>query len=302
MNQKNIREYIRALNHVSEFLRTLLDEENRVVPEPLDMLSELTELRMLSKSDVWPEAVPKELICGDTEEEKLSRAAGILEEFINEELDHKSFLDFGCGEGHVAYVAANQKEIKKSVGYDIKDQDWGHFSSLNKLKLTNSWEDVKSSSPFDVILVNDVLDHTRKPQDELAKIQSIKTPQTGKVFLRVHPWTSRHGTHLYKKLNKAYLQLVFSEEELVSMGLEEMNTLKIIDPINSYKRMIKESGFSIIKEHITTQPIEMFFTHTPEILRRIKSKWKNSEIPEFASGAIFPREILETQFIDFILV
>jgi hypothetical protein len=66
--------------------------------------------------------------------------------------------------------------------------------------------------------------------------------------------------------------------------------------------MIKEAGFSIVREETTTQPIEMFFTHTPEILRRIKSRWKNSEIAEYSSGVVFPREALEIQFIDFTLI
>jgi len=301
MNQKNIKEYIRALNHISDFLKTLLDEENRVIPEPVDKLSEITELRMLSKSGIWPEAVPKDLICGDSEEDKISRANGIVEEFIGESLKEKSFLDFGCGEGHIPYVVANQ-EAEQSVGYDLKNQEWEHFDKPSKLTLTSNWEDVEKLGPFDIILVNDVLDHTKNPKEELAKIQSVKKPQTGKVILRIHPWSSRHGTHIYKQLNKAYLHLVFTEEELISMGLEEMRTLKILDPISFYKKIIRESGFSIIKEHVTTQPIEMFFTHTPEILRRIKSKWKNSETPELASGALFPREILETQFIDFTLI
>jgi len=188
-----------------------------------------------------------------------------------------------------------------SVGYDIKKQNWDKLKS-ERLTLTNSWSLVESLGPFDVILVNDVLDHTKDPKEELSKIQSVKKPQTGKVVLRLHPWSSRHGTHIYKQLNKAYLHLVFTEEELISMGLEETRTLRILDPINAYKKMIKEAGFSIIKENVTTHPIEMFFTHTPEVLRRIKSKWKNSEIPELASGVLFPRDVLEVQFIDFTLI
>jgi len=302
MNQKNIKEYIRALDHISSFLKTLLDEENRIIPEPKDALSELTELRMLSKSELWPEAVPTGLICGETEEEKTSRASGIVEEFIGESLKDKSFLDFGCGEGHVPFVIASSQQVIKAVGFDIKKEASWDSLKTKKLMLTNDWDEVEKASPFDVILVNDVLDHTKNPQEALKKIQRIKRNETGKVVLRVHPWTSRHGTHLYKKLNRAYLHLVFSEEELLSMGLEGLPTLKVTEPISAYKKMIKEAGFSILREETTTQPVEMFFTHTPEILRRIKSRWKNSEIAEFASGAVFPREALEIQFIDFTLI
>ena len=92
MNQKSIKEYIRALDHIGSFLKTLLEEENKIVPfqkGERDKLSEITELRMLAKSDVWPEAVPPELICSDIEEEKMSRAAGIIQDFIAVNLKEK---------------------------------------------------------------------------------------------------------------------------------------------------------------------------------------------------------------------
>jgi 2-polyprenyl-3-methyl-5-hydroxy-6-metoxy-1,4-benzoquinol methylase len=303
MNQKNIREYIRALEHITSFLRSVLEEENKVFPkEERDRLSEITELRMLAKSDIWPSAVPQDLICGESEDDKFSRAAGIIEDFISTNLKDRTFLDFGCGEGHIPYVAINGYETKKSVGYDVKNQDWSHFENRESLIYTTDWEKVKENGPYDIILANDVLDHTKDPHKELKKIQEVKTPQLGKVFLRVHPWTSRHGTHLYKQLNKAYLHLVFTKEELYSMGLEEMETIELIDPIKTYRKMIKDVGFTIIKEDAITQPVDLFFTHTKEVLRRIKSKWANSDNENFASGELFPRDILEIQFIDFILI
>jgi 2-polyprenyl-3-methyl-5-hydroxy-6-metoxy-1,4-benzoquinol methylase len=298
MNQKNVKEYIRALEHVTSFLRSLLEEENKTHPFPKgerERLSEITELRMLTKSDVWPEAVPVELICGESEEEKESRATGIIQDFISTEVAGKSFLDFGCGEGHVANAAVKNFEANKAVGYDIKEQkNWKNFEENTRFKLTNNWEEVKTTGPYEIILVNDVLDHSKDPLDILRKVQEVKLPQLGKVHLRLHPWTSRHGTHLYKTLNKAYLHLIFTDQELLGLGLEETETLKIKDPEKVYKEMIKEAGFTIVSENKITQPLELFFTHTPEILRRIKNNWNKD--------AAFPREILEIQFIDFVLI
>jgi 2-polyprenyl-3-methyl-5-hydroxy-6-metoxy-1,4-benzoquinol methylase len=305
MNQKSIKEYIRALDHISSFLKTLLEEENKIVPfqkGERDRLSEITELRMLAKSDVWPEAVPPELICNDIEEEKMSRAAGIVQDFIAMDLKEKSFLDFGCGEGHVPYVAATLYESKNVVGYDIKNQDWAALDPHDELKFTTEWEDVRRKGPYDIILINDVLDHCKDPASTLQMIQEVKKPIDGQVFLRIHPWTSRHGSHLYKQLNKAYLHLVFTKDELYAMGLEPPEILRIINPIKTYKRFIKDAGFTILKESVVTQPVELFFTHTPEVLRRIKSNWRNSDEPKLASGELFPREILEIQFIDFTLI
>jgi len=305
MNQKNIKEYMRALDHIKGFLQSLLDEENKVADfsiEEKDRLSEITELRMLSRSDVWPEAVSQDIICGDAEDDKLSRAAGILQDFFQSELDDKSFLDFGCGEGHIPYVASSMYDVKKAVGYDIKNQDWVHFEKQDNLALTTDWALVKENGPYDLILANDVLDHSLDPVLDLQRIREVKSPQLGKVVLRIHPWTSRHGTHLYKQLNKAYLHLVFTEDELFSMGLKETKTTNLIDPMSYYKKIIKDAGFSIINEEVTTQPLELFFTHNPDILKRIKSKWRNSNNKELASGGPFPREIIEIQFIDFVLI
>lgn len=303
MNDKTIKEYIRALEHIVQFMKNLLEEETKIIEPPTDNVETLTNLRFLAKSDTWPKAVADDLLCGDDEDSKLARAAGIIQEFINVNLVEKNFLDFGCGEGHVPFVAATLSETKQTVGYDVSNQNWSHFDEKNikNFLLTTNWEEVLSKGPYDVILVNDVLDHSGDPLKALQQIQKAKAP-LGKILMRCHPWASRHGTHLYKQLNKAYLHLVFTPDEIYAMGLKETTTQPALDPISLYRTLIKEAGLTILKEDTITQPIEMFFTHNPEILRRIKDKWKTSTNPLLASGEEFPREILELQFADFTLI
>ena len=305
MNDKTIKEYIRALEHIVKFMKNLLEEETKIIEPPIDHLETLTNLRFLAKSDAWPKAVTDDLLCGDDEDSKLARAAGIIQEFINVELVGKNFLDFGCGEGHVPFVAASLAGTKQSVGYDVVNQEWSHFEEknrdLNNFFLTDNWEETLSKGPYDVILVNDVLDHSGDPLKALQQIQEAKAPM-GKILIRCHPWVSRHGTHLYKQLNKAYLHLVFTPDELYAMGLKETTTQTALDPISLYRTLIKEAGLTILKEDTITQPVEMFFTHNPEILRRIKDKWKTSTDPALSSGEEFPRKILELQFVDLTLI
>ena len=295
MSQKNIIEYIRALDHIKIFLQSLLEEENKNIPEGKDHLAEITELRMLSKTKDWPEALQEDLICEDKESDKLLRAEDVLQNLILTSIEGKSILDFGCGEGHVPFLAS-KNGIKKVVGYDIKDQDWNHFEKKENFILTSDWDFVVENGPYDIILVNDVLDHTKDPFKELIRIRNVKAPQIGKIFLRLHPWTSRHGTHLYRQLNKAYLHLVFTTEELYSMGFEGIPTLEFTNPLQEYKKIINDIGLTIVSENIIKQPIEIFFTHKKEILRRIKSRWKEN------IDNSFPRDILEIQFIDFTLI
>jgi 2-polyprenyl-3-methyl-5-hydroxy-6-metoxy-1,4-benzoquinol methylase len=304
MDQKTIKEYIRALEHITGFMRTLLEEELKAPPAPYsdrDRISEITDLRLLAKSDQWPQAVPDDLICGDDEDNKLNRAAGIVHEFIRADMTDKRFLDFGCGEGHVPFVAANLVGVKLAVGYDPVAQDWNHFDHVSNMKLTSHFEEVKKDAPYDVILLNDVLDHCSNPKALLEQVKEVKS-QTGRIFVRCHPWTSRHGTHLYKQLNKAYLHLVFNKEELYAMGLKDTHTYQLLDPMPAYRSLFKDAGFTVVQEEVITHPVELFFTHKPAILRRIKEKWAKSENNALATGVEFPREIMEIQFADFVLV
>lgn len=300
MDQKTIKEYIRALEHMTAFMRTMLDEELKVPESPQtdrEILSEFTDLRLLAKSEAWPLAVPEELICDDDEDNKLTRAAGILKDFVKTDLANKKFLDFGCGEGHAAYIASSLLGAK-SVGYDLVKHDWHKFSDEINLEFTTNESDLKNHGEFDVILANDVLDHSQNPKEVLELIKNLKKPETGKIYLRCHPWTSRSGTHIYKQLNRAFLHLVFTEKELQNvMGFKEMPAIKFLNPISAYRTMIKDAGFSILQEEIITQPVELFFTTKPQILRRIQECFAKNNLTEK-----FPREAMEIQFIDYVLL
>jgi len=301
MDQKTIKEYLRALEHMTGFMRSLLEEELKSPPMPVgerERLSEITTLRLLAKSEKWPLAVPEDLICGEDEDHKLSRAAGIVHDFIRTDLSDKKLLDFGCGEGHVPYVAANLVGVKLAMGYDPSEQNWSHFEDTVNLQFSTDFDEIKKNGPYDVILVNDVIDHA--DENILIKANEVKAPN-GRIYLRCHPWTSRHGTHLYKQLNRAYLHLVFDTDELFSMGLKETRTRNFLDPMTEYRKIIEEAGLTISEEELVTHPVELFFTHEPAVLRRIKEQWKVSENKALAAGTQFPRDVLEIQFVDFIL-
>lgn len=283
-----IREYIRATEHMIKFFNHLLEEEQMILKGPeleSERLAELTELRMLARSDRWPLAVPNELICEDSEKE--SRAIGILEELVPFSVKTKKFLDFGCGEGFCV-KAAQSLGADLSVGYDITENSlWSE-----DLLFSTELKTVKNYGPYDIIIALDVLDHSQNPVEALKQIKMMKEVKYGKVYVRCHPWTSRHATHLYKSLNRAYLHLVFKEEELNTLGLSNLTTKKVINPQLEYKKWFKEAGLIVLEEKPITQPIELFFTHTPAILRRIKENMETTE---------FPREAMEIQFIDFVL-
>ena len=239
---------------------------------------------MLAQSDLWPLAVPKNLISEENAESQMARATGILHKLVGN-LSGKKFLDFGCGAGYVADVAQSIFGAT-SVGYDIKENaSWNH----RECRLTDKISTVKELAPYDIILLYDVLDHVDNPVEILKLCKELKTTD-GRIHVRFHPWASRTGTNLHKSLNKAYLHLVFNDKELASLGIISEKTTKL-DSIAVYKEWIKEAGLMINSESSIKQEVELFFTHNPAILRRIKSNF-----------GVFPRDLLEVQFVDYVLV
>jgi 2-polyprenyl-3-methyl-5-hydroxy-6-metoxy-1,4-benzoquinol methylase len=253
---------------------------------PLDMPS--------MKAAKWPAAVNPNLICAaDSESDKVDRANGVVELMIEENLNGKKFLDFGCGEGHIVDVSTKHKTAS-SVGYDIaKDKNWGNKSG----KLTTDMDEVESNGPYDIIVLFDVLDHISPydnldaPKSILTKVSELLSP-TGKVYLRCHPWTSRHGTHMYHWKNKAFAHLVYTEEELNQMNVKIGEpTQKVTTPIATYRNWIEHSGLKVDNERIIKEPVEEFF-RSPKVANRIKANVGMDKFPEFQ---------MSVQFVDYIL-
>ena len=84
-------------------------------------LPEISQYELLFKvikemvySDEWPRSVDPKAICV-SEQMAFERAQSILDLVVAESLNGKSFLDYGCGEGHVVMHALKQ-DPKISLG------------------------------------------------------------------------------------------------------------------------------------------------------------------------------------------
>lgn len=243
-------------------------------------LPEISQYELLFKvikemvySDEWPRSVDPKAICV-SEQMAFERAQSILDLVVAESLNGKSFLDYGCGEGHVVMHALKQ-DPKISLGYDINKSkikfDNEHF--------TSEFDVVAKHAPFDIILLQDVLDHLEfeNAVDVLIKLKSILRKE-GRIYIRCHPWCSRHGSHLYTQLNKAFVHLVCDESELSRMnGYVNDYTIKLYNPIETYKKWFEKSGFKISSEVVITKNVEKYFENNGHIKERLVKHWNGDE-------------------------
>lgn len=286
-NQEKI--YLHELNKVKKDINSLTESLQKFgLPKTSEYEKELAEIREFIEGEEHPLAVEADLIC-DTDEKTAIRAGVILDLFVAENLKGKKFLDYGCGFGHTI-LAAEEREAALSIGYDI---DMNNFQS-DKKGVTYHFDVVKSNAPYDIILIHDVLDHivVIDPIEALKQAASVLSPE-GRIYLRTHPWSSRHGNHLYKSKNKAFLHLLLDEVELMRcFGIESEHNIKITNPIDTYRDWIKKANLNITSELITKTNVESCFTKPSVIREKIAKTLGQSENIE---------NILEIDFVEYIL-
>jgi 2-polyprenyl-3-methyl-5-hydroxy-6-metoxy-1,4-benzoquinol methylase len=258
-------------------------------------LDTFEKLKKALESERWVEAVNPNLVIDlNSDFDKVERGRGIIELMIEENLKGLNFLDFGCGEGFSTNYAA-EIGANIAVGYDVANKKWDNFVSKDNMAFTTSFDDVVNKGPYDVVIAYDVIDHpiNEHPLDLVKKMASVLKPD-GKIYLRTHPFTSRHATHLYYDLNKSYLHLVFREDELkqlVPASKEQLNNFGVIYPLKTYKGYFGEAGLKVLNERMIKDQVEPFFK-IPKVAERIMERLKVNQFPEFQ---------LSIQFIDFCL-
>ena len=282
-----ISDILQQINEKLDFLKNKIDNKED------DSFFHL--LQCMVHSPIFPEAVDPSLICDlSNEDEKAERATNIIEIYIEEFLENKSFLDFGCGEGHTAFATLDKK-TKISKGYDIKSELFSKkITNANPDLLTNNWDDV-SKNKYDVVLMYDVFDHLENedPADVMKKIKSVLTPE-GKIYARMHPFISRHANHYYHTLNKAFLHLIFTEDELEKITGVKPNTHtnKVFYPFATYTTIFNKTKIKIISQNIIENEVEPYFKDNKAIMNRIMSRFNFTDPP---------LKQMAMSFIDFVL-
>lgn len=265
-----------AINKLLSVKNDLLEGFNK--PTPTSVTED--NLKQVLLTDMWPQAILPTLICNpDSESEKISRAEGVVELILEEEMDGKKVLDFGCGEGYTtAYMA--RKNLELAVGYDLISTQIA--SQEPRLLFTDSFELVLANAPYDYILLFDVLDHLmqEQPAAVLRKLAAILKPD-GRIYARMHPYVSRHAMHHYHHLNKAFISLVFTYKELKQLIPNQKHVLQNhgpIFPIITYQKYFNEAGLQELSRREYKDPVEPFFQNNC-VAQRIKANLQVEDLP-----------------------
>jgi len=265
-----MRDKLLAVRQMLDDIISSLDEQ-AIEPssEPTNFMpkeEEFEVLKSLLESPDWPEAVFELQIADENSESDKDERAAAIAEILLPPMKDMRFLDFGCGEGHVAkYVSA---EASVSVGYDKTKKGQLIWEKEDGFLLTVDLEKVRSKAPYDVILLYDVLDHTEDPS-EVLKIAKSLLSSDGTIYVRCHPWCGRHGGHAYRSINKAFVHLIFDDEELERLGLSLEPTKKTIYPLKMYEVAIRSAGMDLPEPEVERQEVEGFFRDRDEVSRRI---------------------------------
>lgn len=201
-------------------------------------------------SPLWPQETPKELIVTDERQATL-RARSIVHSYKLQQ--NKKFLDYGCGEGHVVIEAS--KLGFEAYGYDIK-QSWDNPSHGI---LTTEKSIISANAPYSVIAAYDVLDHIMEQEQAIKAMRQIRAVSDNHTIIKVrcHPWTSRHGAHLYNSINKAFAHILLSEEELQKHITEPVR--RITRPLAEYQLIFEKAGLHVVSMERRLAPLEPLF-------------------------------------------
>ena len=289
---ERIDEYINHLLGMVDFLRGLKGQCPNINLPSLPPTSHIDRLfRKLLLHDKWPAAISSQCICDPhSDHDKICRAESILDRLMDRSIAGQNILDFGCGEGHVPYVTLKHSPMSV-VGYDLKSQGWERFKPHTNLKFTTDVDDMMNRGPYDSIVVHDVIDHV--DGDPILILKELKTMLAfgGKICLRFHPYSSRHASHAYHIVNKAYCHLVFSPDELRILGLNHKRSAEVIRPLQTYRSWIEEAGLQVVSERVIESEVEHFF-RVIKLAQRLKDRFQQDE---------FPEEHLKVQFVDYTL-
>jgi ubiquinone/menaquinone biosynthesis C-methylase UbiE len=203
------------------------------------------------------------------------------------ELKGKTVLDAGCGLGGAAIFYAEQG-CASVVGIDMDDNHVRYAREFQRSKGIRNVQFIEAnlvelpfeSDYFDVILMDDVLEHIERPLLTRALEESRRVLKpNGRMYLRFPPWTTPYAAHLYGYIYIPWCHFLFSDRTLLSV-LEQYHPKPRPGRL-SYAEHYQQLNRITYKEFLQIVEALHFKTLTIK-LRMIKNKKILSRIPYFS--------------------
>jgi len=246
--------------------------------DDVDIVFKSNIRELLLPTECWPTAVNSSVIIDVNNPVQIERRAKAILRSIGP-LASKKFLDFGTGHSKCWRYAT---EAALSIGYDID------ITSDS----THNWQIALDNAKYHAILLYDVIDHLVNSDGSLASIDTIVEilvvlkqilATNGQIYVRCHPWTSRHGTHAYLNNNKAFVHYDTDQ-------FDKEPTNRFLWPVPIYREIFQRAGLNIINQTIVRQHVEEIFSLQPF------ADWAKM----FSPGS--PHlQIMAVSFVDFVL-
>lgn len=247
-------------------------------------------------SDLWPNEVAPSLVVR-SEQQVAVRAKSIAHSYGLHNMRGKKFLDFGCGNGAVVLEAC--KMGLAAFGYDpikqwpddiVLSQDLTY--EAGNFTFSTDLDQILSNGPYDIIGLYDVIDHIMTHEEAVEALSFVRKCATPNTIIKVrcHPWTSRHGGHLYETINKAYAHILLSDEEYQKHA--KVKVRRITRPIAEYTKIFESSGFKIANCDKLSIPTEKLFS-SEYLIKAFDSR--------LVGNANWQSFVLPMTFIDYVL-
>ena len=139
-------------------------------------------------------------------------------------LKDKMILDIGCGAGGKSLYYASNK-AKKVYGLDIvKGYEHEACRLAVEKKLVDRFEFVLGDAAqlvfkdkfFDVIMMNDAMEHVQKPLKVLQECYRVLKPG-GKLYINYPPYYHPYGAHLSDVISFPWIHVIFDDDTLIKV-------------------------------------------------------------------------------------
>lgn len=247
----------------------------------------------------WP--IATSIQTPKTRQEKEMRAICILD--LLPPYAGLKVLDFGCGEGYLASELAQGREpAAKVVAYDHEEPPqeddgqtpWQRMAAPTVHYLSDLAA-AKTHGPYELIILFDVVDHLSEDPVKIMTMLGQWLAPKGKIFCRCHPWTARHGGHVYDTINKAFIHLAFTAEELAEEGITIPPLIQVTRPLATYESWWKKAKLAVEQKWVrhSEELWEPFFDQL--LPRIIHNTWPDGIEEEQV------KRIMSISFVDYLL-